>query len=332
MKKITLILMVVLVLSMPLALAESVRLNLGVDSKDNKVDSNTRIRAHARAEIMEEIKQEKRENRNERRAKVKSNLDTNIGKAISLRQKTREEFKERKEKFIEKREKLAEVRVKAKDCKGDSEKCEMLREEILVRSQDHLLTSIEHLEGMFKKLKIRITNSESIENKEDILANIDAKIEVANKLYAEINAMENPSKEELKVKAKAVKILFVESKQNIKLNSNLVISHRIKAAIHKSEKLLEKLNKLSLKLEGESKTEFDAKIEAFNLKLTEAKTELDLAVKINSEGEFQKAKEHIKEAYKRLKEAHEELKQAARIVVKSKVSLNAEKEVENDKE
>lgn len=185
--------------------------------------------------------------------------------------------------------------------------------DLSTRWKERFLDSLDRLEKRLEKTKARISN-------EDAVANINLQIELTNKLSEEVKADTDVSREEAKEYAKRTREILKDAKTTIKIGTNKLINVRIGGIIKKSEKLVEKLDKVveKLKAKGKNTSEIEVEVKKFQDNLAKAKAEYNAALELQkgsgtTDETMKQVNEHLRKAHQYLKDANVNLKAAIKL-------------------
>jgi chromosome segregation ATPase len=207
-KKLGLLIVIMLLISIsPLALADE-----QVNDIENVDDGSGEVK-NAEKKVQEKNRDRKLGNR-ESRERAKARIRTAKAKLDDAHDqykvvKTR--FSEARMKFDEHKDTLTGLRDNAKRC-SDEEDCKTKKTGLKKGVQNHLVKTGELIERTLEKLTNRVENSKELtdEQKEDALIKINSLEEELAAEQAEVEALENPTNEELRKSIQALKKTWQE--------------------------------------------------------------------------------------------------------------------------
>lgn len=290
---------------MPLALAQ----------EGSSMESETRVESETRDGRMRERVETRQKIMEERKNVIKTRAD--------MRQTTRAMVKARINYKEEVRE-FKELRVKLRECRGEStEECKDVRVKIKAQSKEHLLTTADKILELLERMKTRVENSK-IENKAELLADIETSLNQVNELKVKIEALPaDPQAHEVRDLAKQLRTAWKDVRHTIKVGVGATVNFGLKGVLVRAEKLEMRLDKVvtKLKAEGEDTSEAEQHIADYKTHLAEAekltleakaKFEAARTNKENFEADVKAGHELLVQARTELKEAHASLKLAVR--------------------
>ena len=228
-----------------------------------------------------------------------------------------------KDKYHKARSVLNETKKHLSECKdSDSEECSELKRKTKHHSKDFLINSVEKVLAFLERLKEKVESSEELdeEQMEEILSKLEENIVNVEEAKSVIENLDNESTtEELRDAAGVIKKAWARVQTHSKWAIGKLTNAKIHGIIIRSEKLVEKLEKISERFDENEQdtTDLDALIEDFGEKIELAKEQYRLALEkyrealddANPNEIVKEANVHMKEAHKYLRESHKILKQ-----------------------
>jgi DNA repair exonuclease SbcCD ATPase subunit len=218
---------------------------------------------------------------------------------------------------------LNETKKHLSACKdGDSEECLELKRKTKHHSKEFLINSAEKVLAFLERLKEKVESSEELDEDqmEDILSKLEENIAEIEDAKDVVENLDNESTtEELRNAAETIKKAWKRVQTRSKWAIGKLTNAKIHGIIIRSEKLVEKLEKISERFDENEQdtTELDALIEDFGEKIELAKEQYRLALEkyqealddANPNEIVKEANAYMKEAHKYLRESHKVLKQ-----------------------
>jgi hypothetical protein len=253
-------------------------------------------------------------------------------KVVAARQtyvQAREHFLSVKQSYLNNRDKFLEARKNSLDCTDlEKEDCKVKREEVRGMAKDYLLKTSDLILGELERVKAKVQESEDLtdDEKSDLIADLDASIQGVQGAKSAIEGIsENATREEINSATKGLREVWKDARATIKKSLGLGVNARLGNIILRTEKLEEKLQNISDRLESQGKDvsklndildEFNAKIELARQKYDEARSkwtaahspqEVDDAAK-EVHALLGEAKQALKDARDLLRDAVKEIK------------------------
>ncbi len=290
----------------------------GNDSKEasgtNLIDTSGAEQATTNVKVkgVSEFAKGVRERSEKFREKMKAATSSDERKEIvkEKREEIRVGFEAAKELFKTSKKEL-------KDCKSTYNlRCNEVRQKYKQNAVTFMLGSVDTLIGYLEKVKESISASSQLENKETLIAKVDARITKLEELKKEVEALgENPSREKLNNIAKKLKDELKEVNTQGKKAANYVLASRMGGVLVKAERLEAKLGKTLAKLsdKGYDVTVAKNKVDEFKGHVEDSRDLYDQAkIKLKAGASPSEVHELIKGSHRHLKLAHVALKDAVK--------------------
>ncbi len=281
----------------------SVDVNAHADARADKREQKKEERAEKRVEQKEKREQVKEE-RMEKRAEIRE--------IMGIKKEVRAEIHER---IQEHKKAFADFRVQLKDCKGKkTDDCENTRKQVRSEAKLYLKDTVQKTLEDLKKLHERVAAS-TIDNKERVLADLDAKITAVIALQAKVDALPaDATAAQIQALTKELQQETTHIRFLLKVHDAKLINFGLNGVLASAAQLEKKMDKTIARLQekGIDTHPADASIAAFKEHLQLARANADKA-----KAKFEEARTSetnfdalVKEGHGFLKTARDELRQA----------------------
>lgn len=284
------------------------------DSADVEVDAsaeNAQITATGSDTESGEMMQETARNL------LKMRASGEIGEAKSAFVEAKDRYKELKDSYLDERATFIAAKKAFVDCKSANETdCNSETGGINTATRHFLINAADLILGELERVKEKVSASEQLsdEEKADILADIEERIDEVTSAKATVESMDTDTpRENLNEAGKTIREAWKTAKIAMKKHLGALANARLGNIIQRSEQLVEKLQGVSDKLaeKGNDVSTLNVKIDAFNAKIDEADAAYEEAKSIYAEAKgdenFDSA---VKEAHAKITEASKSLKEA----------------------
>ncbi|MBI4145150.1 hypothetical protein HY493_03010 [Candidatus Woesearchaeota archaeon] len=234
----------------------------------------------------------------------------------------RDRMKEAREKLLKAEKRALEARKDVREAKRDFQKARAKLHSggaTLADKQEFLLASVDKIIELLNGLKEKVEASE-VEDKDEILADIDAAIENMTEAQATVEALdpETATREELRAAAKELQDAWKDARHVLKRGAGHVVNKRVGNVVERMEHLAEKLDRILAHLGGKGydvSVATDLKAE-FDVKLASAKTHWESSKELfnGEDKDVQAANDEMKLAGADLKEAHRILNEIVKAI------------------
>jgi len=200
------------------------------------------------------------------------------------------------------------------ECKSDnSTECQAVRNTVRQNAQPFLTSSADLVLDALNRVEIQVNASTELDNatKADLLAQLDQKIADVNDAKAVIANLDNSSTpDDIRAAAKTIREAWLSTKTVLKTSVGRLINARLGNIIHQVEQLSTRIHATRDRLAaaGKDVTALDAKMDEFDAKLADAKSEYQAAVDLYKNAAPGKIDEIAQEAHDHVKNAQDDLK------------------------